>query len=80
VEISEELAERQRLLGNCIAKLKNGEREVLRMRYEEGGSVDNIAVAVDRSVGSIYNTLSHIRKFLIKCVDQTIRLGGQYEL
>lgn len=68
----EELAERQRLLTGCIGKLKGPQRELLRMRYEDGGDVTVIAAALDRSVKTVYNALGAIRKALVTCVDREL--------
>jgi RNA polymerase sigma-70 factor (ECF subfamily) len=73
--MSEELGERQQVLGDCVAKLRPNYREMLRLRYEEGGSADAIAQRLGRSVDAIYNALSRLRKALGDCIDRKVRLG-----
>jgi RNA polymerase sigma-70 factor (ECF subfamily) len=70
---SEELAERQRLMALCVAQLKGPQRELLRMRYEEGGDVEAIAGAMDRSVKTIYNALGGVRKALLACIERQLK-------
>ena len=67
---SDGMAERQRVLAECVAKLKGPQRDLLRMRYEEGGDVAGIAAALGRSVKTIYNTLGAIRRALVDCVER----------
>jgi RNA polymerase sigma-70 factor (ECF subfamily) len=78
VEMSDELADHQKVLGDCIAKLNHSQREILRIRYEEGGSVATIAAELNRSVKTIYNSLGFIRKALVDCVRRRPTPEGSY--
>ncbi len=77
VEMGDELADRELLLGDCVGRLKPEERELLRMRYQGGGDAPGIADALGRSVEAIYTALSRVRKKLVDCVDRKIRLSGR---
>lgn len=74
-DMGEELADRERVLGDCIDRLKSHERELLRMRYETDSSNDavGIAEALGRSVEAIYTALSRIRRKLLDCVDRKMQ-------
>ena len=74
-EVVSELGERERALGECIDKLQPDHREMLRARYEEGGSIERMAVRFNRSAEAIYNALSRIRRALYECVNQ--RVGAE---
>lgn len=78
VEISDELAERQRVLSTCVGKLKAAERDVLRRRYEEGGSVETVASMLGRSQDAIYSALRRIRQQLFECVNRAMRAGERH--
>ena len=43
------LTERNRLLAGCVAKLPAHHRELLRLRYSEGGAVEAIAAGMNGS-------------------------------
>ena len=75
-EVSGELAERQHVLGECVAKLPEKHRQLLRLRYEHGGSGAQIAGASGRSADAIYNALCRIRKALVDCVNRRLNVGG----
>lgn len=70
-----ELPARLRALQDCVGKLAKSHRELLRLRYEQGGSVEHVAQAVNRSVDSVYKLLSRIRQALHECIDRSIASG-----
>jgi RNA polymerase sigma-70 factor (ECF subfamily) len=73
---SDELAERERLLGECMARLKPDQRQILTLRYEQGNRVDRVATAVGRSTEAVYIALSRIRKLLQDCVSRKLGTHG----
>ena len=70
---ADEMAERQRVLQHCVGQLREPQRELLRLRYEEGGDIEAIAAALGRSVKTIYNGLGAMRKALVECADRQLR-------
>src|SRR5262249_41284771 len=70
------LEERSQLLAGCIAKLPEAQRDLLRLRYNEGLAIEIIAGKVDRSVEAVYRALSRIRVALHDCVTQTLAQGS----
>lgn len=80
VEISDDLADRQRALGKCMAKLRPAEQELLRHRYEEGGNVETVAKALGRSEDAIYSALRRVRKQLFECINRALRAGERYAI
>jgi RNA polymerase sigma-70 factor, ECF subfamily len=70
-----ELPVRLRALQDCVSKLAKSHRELLRLRYEEGGSVEHVARTVNRSVDSVYKLLSRIRLALHECINRSIAMG-----
>lgn len=65
------LEQRSQALAQCIGKLATPHRDLLRLRYSEGLSVEHIARQLDRSVEAVYRALSRIRHTLHGCVTHT---------
>lgn len=68
-----ELRDRERALGDCVAKLRPEHRQILQARYDDGASIERIAALFDRSSEAIYNALSRIRKAVGDCVSQAVK-------
>ncbi len=66
------LEERSHALAGCIDKLPEAQRDLLRLRYSEAMSIDDVAARVDRSVEAVYRALSRIRHTLHECVSQSL--------
>ncbi len=64
-------------LRNCMAKLSESHRELLRKRYEPGGSVNSIAARSGQSANSVSASLYRIRKDLLACIRQELIKGGE---
>ncbi|MGA2440247.1 MAG: sigma-70 family RNA polymerase sigma factor [Tepidisphaeraceae bacterium] len=74
-EMQAELPARLRALQGCVEKLSRDQRELLRLRYNEGGSVNSVSQAVNRSVDSVYKSLSRIRQALHECINRALVIG-----
>lgn len=72
VDEDEKLSERNRLLAGCVAKLPAHHRELLRLRYSEGGAVEVIAAGMNRTADAVYRMLSRIRTNLFECVNHSL--------
>jgi RNA polymerase sigma-70 factor, ECF subfamily len=70
-----ELLVRLRALQGCVEKLSREQRELLRLRYNDNGSIDSVAGAVNRSVDAVYKSLSRIRQALHECINRTLAVG-----
>lgn len=55
-------------LENCIKKLPERDRELLRLRYREGGSIHIAAEAMRRTTGHVQRLLRKVRGGLLRCV------------
>lgn len=55
-------------LENCIKKLPDRDRELLRLRYREGGNIQVAAEAMRRTTGHVQRLLRKIRGGLLRCV------------
>ncbi len=66
------LDERQQRLGDCLAKLQTDHQEIVRLRYDEGLGIEEVAGRSGRTVGAVYRLLSRLRAQLHQCVGRTV--------
>lgn len=62
-------------LANCMAKLREKDRDLITMRYSDGGTPQRIANEVGRPIKSIYKSLDRIRHALLECVQRALATG-----
>lgn len=70
------LEERSQALAGCIDRLPPPQRDLLRMRYSDGMTVEAIAQKIDRSTEAVYRALSRIRHSLHQCVTTKLTASG----
>lgn len=75
--ISAELGERRTALSTCLKKLPTEDHDLIRQRYFEGSSVQEIATRVGRSTHAIYRELSRVHGLLSRCVKRAVAEGIQ---
>lgn len=71
-DANDALEEQTRALSGCLAKLPADQRELIRLRYTEEGSIEAVANRVRRTVEATYRALSRIRHTLHECVTRTL--------
>ena len=64
--------QRRQALEQCMARLPNESREMIRRRYASGGSVQAMAQELGRTVGAVSQSLYRIRQSLVDCVRTTM--------
>jgi RNA polymerase sigma-70 factor (ECF subfamily) len=72
VGAADRLEERSAALARCVEQLPPHHRELIRLRYADGGGVEQIAAAVGRTAEAVYRMLGRIRQALHQCVTQTL--------
>jgi RNA polymerase sigma-70 factor (ECF subfamily) len=72
--IQEESNDRLAALGGCVGKLKDGDKYILSLRYEEGLTYHQIAKKLGRSIALIYKKMAAIHTSLLYCIHQTLSL------
>jgi len=72
-EVASTMGEHEHALGECIAKLKAEHQKMLRARYADGISVEQMSGMFNRSVDAIYKVLTRTRRILHDCVSYKIR-------
>ncbi|TWT40640.1 sigma-70 family RNA polymerase sigma factor [Botrimarina hoheduenensis] len=65
---------RRRTLEHCIAKLEEGERSLLSSCYAEGSTIKKYAEEEGRTPNAVSKQLNRVRRTLLLCVQQTLRL------
>ena len=63
---------RERALQECIAKLPADHGEVVRLRYQESLSLEDMAARLGRTVCALYRQLSRVRQVLHECVSKSL--------
>lgn len=75
-DAADELDERSKLLAGCLAKLPPAHRDLIRLRYSEGGAIEQVASRAGRTVEATYRALSRIRQVLHDCVTRAQAEGS----
>ncbi|MEM7476250.1 MAG: sigma-70 family RNA polymerase sigma factor [Planctomycetota bacterium] len=73
--ILSDLEHRQQALQNCLQKLADRDREIVRSHYESSLPLADISRKLNRSVGALKQVLFRVRKSLRTCVEQSLRKG-----
>lgn len=68
---------RRQALDTCLQKLAEADRELILARYRPGASVKAIAERAERTVNSVSQSLSRIRRVLAECVERTVHAEEQ---
>ncbi|MCD4728900.1 MAG: HTH domain-containing protein [Pirellulales bacterium] len=61
---------------DCIAKLSEKQRDLIRHAYEGETTIRQLAEQLHRSPQTIYNRLNLIRHELFECVEDAVRQQG----
>lgn len=69
----DELDAAHQALQNCLTKLRDNDRELLRKRYVENITLDRYAEQLDRSAGTLKARLFKIRAALRRCIDKELK-------
>lgn len=59
-------------LENCLNKLCEKDRVLIRRRYQPGTSVQALSANIGRSANSLSKSLGRIRRVLLDCIDRTM--------
>lgn len=64
------------LLISCLEKLSEESKHLLKLRYDGNHGMQEIAKQLKRPVASLYNSLSHIRFKIMKCINYALKNEG----
>ena len=77
--LAAELGGRERALRECVGLLRPEHLAMVRARYEDGSSTEQMAEIFNRSSQAIYNTLFRIRRKLFDCVNEKVKATVQFD-
>ncbi|MCR9117440.1 MAG: sigma-70 family RNA polymerase sigma factor [bacterium] len=60
----------------CLEQVRDSSRELLKFRYEEGLSMNQIATVLKRTTGAVRKELCVIRKRLHECIERKLALDA----
>lgn len=66
--VMETMDERLEALQQCVGRLKEHDRHVIRIRYQSEGSLRQVAEQLGRSADGFYKTMTRIHRMLQDCV------------
>ncbi len=70
-----ELDERVELLQECVWKLSDNDRHIMKLRYEMELTPSDISKRVGKSIHSVYRSIVRIHNILVRCVRR--KLAGE---
>jgi RNA polymerase sigma-70 factor, ECF subfamily len=70
----DEMEDRRDALSQCIQKLRDRDRELVRECYTSEQAVNDVANRRGRSSHSVYNSLRRIRRSLHECIERTLAI------
>jgi len=73
---SELYAARSRALEHCSQKLPVEDRKLIELCYRREGKIKDAAEELGRPVGSVYDSLSRIRRKLWECITRVLKSEG----
>jgi RNA polymerase sigma-70 factor (ECF subfamily) len=73
--LADQLEARQALLADCMEKLRSRDREMLRLRYVDGSSIDAVAKQTGRTMEAVYKALQRVRRQLFECTERAVEEG-----
>lgn len=68
---------RREALEVCLQQLPDKSRALLKLRYEQGMSVAQLAERMTSTLDAIHKSLSRIRAKLQECVERRLRIAGE---
>ncbi len=69
------LRERSRALSQCLEKLPDRQRDLVRQYYRSKQTVQSFSQAQGLSVEAVYKMMQRVRMALFECINQTMKRG-----
>ncbi len=74
VELAPVFDARRERLPDCLGRLPEEQRDLVRGYYFEEESVEGLAERLNRGVDSVYKALQRVRRVLQRCLDRKLQL------
>ena len=71
------VAHRQNALRSCMEGIPEESKKLLRLRYEEGRSFQQMSERLQRSANGLMMSLSRLRKSLLECIERRLHRQGE---
>jgi RNA polymerase sigma-70 factor, ECF subfamily len=71
-EMADDLDEQLQALAKCVEKLPPDERRLIAACYEPNAVTRRVAAQFGQPAGTVYKSLTRIRRGLLKCIEQTV--------
>jgi RNA polymerase sigma-70 factor, ECF subfamily len=71
----EQTDERLTALRQCVSRLNDSDRSLIRLRYENNRTIKQIAQEAGRPIHGMYNRMMRIYEALIRCI--RLRMAGE---
>ncbi len=68
--------QQRRALGDCLEKLRESDKDLIRRRYADGSTGDDVAHQLGRPANSVYQSLGRVRRTLLECIRRRMAAGG----
>ena len=68
---------RLELLHKCLENIKSADSKLLKVRYEQGLKIKEMAQLFGRSVDGLYKTMNRIHNALIQCIRREMSVRGR---
>lgn len=72
LEIEKEDARRY-ALRRCLGKLKDNDRVLLNLKYQDGVTMKDVTVRTGQNLNTLYKALNRIHTVLLQCIRRTIK-------
>jgi len=69
--------ERTQALRHCLEKLSSHARRLVKLRYVDGISGEELAQAMNRKLNTVYVALSRTHRALAECVERQMQAAGE---
>lgn len=73
--MAESLDEQLQTMGKCIESLPPDHRHLIGLCYQPNITTQQVAAQLGRPAGTIYKTLTRIRRTLMECIERTLSQG-----
>lgn len=74
-KLGDALDEQLHAMADCVEKLPPDERELIAACYEPNAVTRDVAAALGRPAGTVYKSLTRIRRTLMQCIERTLSEG-----
>lgn len=72
IDETKDIDKRLDILKVCLEKLGDNDRKLIKLRYDQGLKINEIADQVGRSVNGFYKTMNRVHNLLLNCINRNM--------